>query len=109
MIFFNLIFISKKSITFKIISFNIIQNHIGIQIEGNSEPIIIAKETLPTKNTFFQRGLESLFNNENIKLLRGMEQTKKVVSKIINLSIADRILTPYIGLVGVQMVSSTYI
>ena len=79
--------------------------HIIIDIEGNSEPAIVQMKKLPL-NSRAERSLEYLFNNENIKYLRNLEQTDEVVSAITQLSIGYGILTPYTGLIGTQKYTS---
>ncbi|KAK8838500.1 von Willebrand factor A domain-containing protein 5A [Tritrichomonas musculus] len=75
--------------------------HIIIDVEGNSEQKIVKMKTLPS-NSSARRSLEYLFNNENIKYLRNLEQTDEVKSTITKLSIGYEILTPYTGLIGTQ-------
>ena len=75
--------------------------HIIIDIEGEPEPEIVEMKALP-QNSKAEKSLEYLFNNENIKYLRNLDQTKEVVSAITKLSIGYGILTPYTGLIGTQ-------
>ena len=75
--------------------------NVCIEIEGNSESTVLELKKLPESSNV-KRSLEYLFNNENIRILRELEPTDEIVSKIIQLSITYGILTPYTGLFGVQ-------
>lgn len=72
---------------------------IFIEIEGNSEPIVIdMKSFLPNSNA--RQSIEYAFNNEKIKYFRNIDQTKKVRAQIIQLSKEYGIITPYTSFVG---------
>ena len=86
---FTFYFKSAKDLT--------INDHVRIDVEGNSEPIIVQLETSSN-----DKSLRYLFNNENIKSLLKLVQTEEVREKVTNLSIENGILCPYTGLLGTQ-------
>lgn len=80
-------------------------SHISIEVEGKSEPIVVQLNAIEN-NTKAEKSLEYLFNNENIKVLRNVEQTQQVINKITQLSVEYGILSPYTALIGVQEYAS---
>lgn len=97
----------EKPFTFYFKSTNDITNsdHVCIDVDGNSEPIIIQLNSFPDTSNV-NRSLRYLFNNENMKSLLKQEQTNEVITTVTNLSIENGILCPYTGLLGTQQYES---
>lgn len=81
---------------------NISQNlHVLINIEGNRKPMILQMNHFQSSPRA-SKSLMCLFNNENLKYLRNLDQTNEIKNRITQLSIEYGILSPYTAFFGVQ-------
>ena len=78
--------------------------HMLIEVDGNSEPIIIEMKSFE-KQSKINKSLEFLFNNENIKSMMNLYQTNEIKSLITQLSIEYNILTNYTAIIGERKIT----